>query len=770
MRYVIFLLYIFPFQNSAAQDILPGVGLWREHMPYGSVIDVDSDGEKIFAATPYSVFTVNATDNSITRFSKVTGLSETGISAIRYDEVSRKMYIAYVNSNIDIFRENDIINLPDIKQDDIAGDKRIYSIYPKNERVYLSTGLGVVVLDSERYEVANTWFIGSGGAQVKVNGFTSYAGYFYAATSEGLKRAPVSGVNHADFAVWELLSGVNGLSSGEVENIVTTGDEIIAHKHDSLFTLQGNNWQLFYADGWPIINTNVSSGNILLSQRKLNGESKVTILDATSTVIRTLTQLEPISFPRKAIIVDGDPWLADQFGGLTHFEASPYENFHPNSPEGIATGDIVVYNNTFYAAAGSVNEAWNYLFNGDGIFQLKNGEWNNINRYRYSQIDTLLDYVTLTIDPRDESIWAGSYGGGLLHVTNGEQFEIYKNGFIGQAVGDPGSYRVSGLAFDQQNNLWISNFASTQPLRVRKADGTWSQFSIPFFLFENSLTQILVDDDDQKWIVAAKSNNLIVFDDNNSIDNIGDDRWRAYGPGAGNGNLPEGVILSVAKDKNGFIWVGTSNGIGVIQCPYDAFSAQGCDAVWPIVQQGNFAGYLFNGEEVRSIAVDGADRKWVATRNGVWLISSNGEKLINHFTEANSPLLSNDVRKIAINGQTGEVFFATMNGISSFRGTATEGGSENKDVFIFPNPVPPDFSGTIAIRGLVANANVKITELNGRLVYQTRALGGQANWDGRDYQGRRVSSGVYLVLINEDGSSGAPRKERAAGKIVFLSK
>jgi ligand-binding sensor domain-containing protein len=114
-------------------------------------------------------------------------------------------------------------------------------------------------------------------------------------------------------------------------------------------------------------------------------------------------------------------------------------------------------------------------------------------------------------------------------------------------------------------------------------------------------------------------------------------------------------VLCVAKDKSGFIWVGTDDGIGVIQCPQEVFNT-GCEAILPIVQQGNFAGYLFKGENVRSIAVDGADRKWVATRNGVWLVSVDGENVIERFTEDNSPLLSNDVKKIAINSKTGEVY------------------------------------------------------------------------------------------------------------------
>lgn len=767
--FIAFLFFIAPLALGA-QPGIPPIGLWREHMPYNSVIDLASDGEKVYAATPYSLFSVSVDDNEVERMSRVTGLSETGISAIAFDPVSRKLYVAYENSNIDIIYRNDILNLPDIKQDDVAGDKRIRAIFPANDRVYLSTGLGVIVIDAERYEVRETWYLGNGGGQLAVNELARDATHFYAATTEGLKRAPVSGVNLADYSQWQLVSGTNGLPLGEISNLFLVGDKLIARQENILYSFDGIAWSQFYDPGWIIVNANVSGGRIFSSERMATGESRVNILDAGGTLERTLTQVEPISFPRKAILVNDEPWLADQFGGLTRFYSTSYENFKPNSPEGTATGEMLVYDGVFYATAGSVNEAWNYLYNGDGIFQFREGIWTNINRYRFPQIDTLLDYITIAIDPRDQSIWAGSYGGGLLHVTGGDQFEIFKQGFIEPAVGDPGSFRVSGLAFDSDNNLWVSNFAATQPLLVRKNDGSWARFTIPFFLFENSLAQVLVDDEDYKWIVAAKSNSVIVFDDNRTIDNAGDDRWRLYGPGVGNGNLPEGEVLSMAKDKNGFIWVGTTNGIGVIQCPYEAFNPGGCDATWPIVQQGNFAGYLFRGEEVRSIAVDGADRKWVATAHGVFLVNSTGEELIYHFTEANSPLLSDDVKKIAIDGRTGEVYFATLRGICSFRSTATEGGETNEDVLVFPNPVPPGFTGTIGIRGLVNNAIVKITELNGRLVYQARAQGGQANWDGRDYQGRRISSGVYLVLINEEGGNGAQRRERAAARIIFLSK
>lgn len=748
-----------------AQQLIAPIGLWKEYLPYNSTIDLAAGNGKVFAATPYSLFSVTLADNSIERLSRVTGLSETGISAICYDNPQEKLFIAYSNSNIDILYRNDIINLPDLKRDNIIGDKTIYSIYPLEKNYYLSTGLGVVVIDGDRYEVKDSWFIGNGGQQVKVNGFTSDAAMFYAATEQGLKRAFRNAGNLADHSQWEMLSGSNGLPAGACRNVFTIQNNLIAEAENKLWTWNGSNWVIWYQDEWPIVSETVSENKVLLCQRKTNGESRVVILNSDGTTGRMITQVEPLSSPRRAILLQNDPWLADQFGGLTHFTASSYEQYKLNSPEATASGEMTVYNNTFYATAGEVNEAWNYQYNGNGIYVLKEGEWTNINRYRFAQIDTLLDYITVAIDPKDESIWAGSFGGGLLHITQPLSFSITKAGVLSPALGDPGSYRVSGLTFDKDRLLWLSNYGAPQPLLAKKQDGSWIKFSVPFLLPENALTQIIADDDNYKWIVAAKSGGLLCYDPGTSVENTGDDHWKKFGAGAGNGNLPAADVLCIAKDKNGFIWVGTTNGIGVIQCPGQVFTGQGCEAIWPVVKQGNFAGYLFNGQQVRSIAVDGANRKWVATDNGVWLISATGEEVIYQFTETNSPLLSNIVKKVTINGQTGEVFFATAKGICSFRSTATEGGERNENVLVFPNPVPPGYSGTIGIRGLVNNAIVKITELDGRLVYQTRALGGQAVWDGKDYRGRRISTGVYLVLVSNDG-----RTENTAAKIVFISK
>ena len=761
---MLFLLLFVPL-TTLSQNLFPAIGMWREHLPYQGAIDVTASANKIYAATPYSIFSIDRTTKEIHRFSRVSGLSETGVSTIQFDPLSKKLYIAYANSNIDVMDENGIHNIPDIKRENIAGDKNIYQIFTDNTLAYLSTGLGVIVIDAAKLEVKDSWFIGQSGGYVKVNAFTKHNNFFYAATDEGLKRVATTSANPADFTNWQTLSGANGLPAGAAKGVVAINNKTISLHNDSLFVESGNNWLPFFENGWPILSINVWENQLFVHQQQPNGSAQLVILDDNGNTVRLMQNPGLISHPMKAISLQQEVWIADMHGGISHWQGNDFTQYKLNSPVDVALGQMIFHNNQFYAAAGAVNDSWNYQFNRGGVFRLVDGNWTMFNQYFSSQLDTVFDFMTVTVDPRDASLWAGSFGGGLVHIRTDNSMQIYKQGSpIGGTVGDPSSYRVAGLAFDQDNNLWIANFGSGQQLHVLKNDGSWRSFTAPFFVNQNAAAQIIIDDANQKWIQSPLGNGLIVFDHGSSIDDPSDDRWRMVRQGPGMGNLPSNYVMSMARDKSGFIWVGTDNGVAVYQCPQDILR-NGCEAVWPVIKEDAFANYLFKGQEVRSIAVDGADRKWMATSSGVWLISADGDKVINQFTETNSPLLSNDVKSVAINGATGEVFFGTAKGISAFRGAATEATETASKVLVFPNPVPPAYNGSIGIRGLPENSIVKITETNGRLVYQGRALGGQATWNGKDYRGQQAASGVYLVIAVDD-----LRQEKTVARIVFISK
>ncbi len=739
----------------------PAIGFWREHLNYKNTIQVIK-GDKIYCATATNFFSIN-NQNEAVNYSKVNGLTDVGVAAINWDDATQQLVIAYTNSNIDVLKGSIVKNISDIKRSNTVGNKTINQIYCNNGLAYLSTGLGIIVVNLTKYEIKDTWVIGNNGNFSNVNGCTNDGNFFYAATNEGLKKINTNNLNIANYANWLNSSGSKGLSNGAVQNVLYVNQKIIIQKNDSLFILNGTNWNFLFADvGYSITNSSASANKILLCEKSTTA-AKVIQLNTNGTVEKIISNSSIITQPKNALLDNSSIWIADFINGLSNFGSS-IQSYIPNGPLGIATGEMAFDKENLFVAAGTVNNNWQYQLNKNGIYTFSNGDWNYINSSNKPSLDSVLDFMTLAIDPTDESLWAGSFGGGLINTTN-NTLKIYKqyNSSLQTPSYDNKSCRVSSLSFDNNSNLWISNYGAAKPISVKKTDGNFKSFALPITTTENAVGQIVTDDYNQLWIVLPKTNQVCCYNYGNSIDALNDDQWKLFQKGIGLGNLPGNSVYCLTKDKNGFIWIGTDNGIAVVQCVSDVFSTN-CDAVLPVVKQDLYAGYLFQGEQVQCIAVDGANRKWVGTAKGVWLISAEGDAVIEYFTTDNSPLLNNNVNHIVINPINGEVFFSTAIGICSYRSTATEGGTANNNVLVFPNPVPPGYTGTIAIRGLVNNALVKIAEPNGRLVFQTRALGGQAIWNGINYKGEKIASGIYLVLITDDSNT-----EKLATKIIIVS-
>ncbi len=758
---MMFLVSIITLKKTNAQNGLQPIGFWREHLNYKTTKQVIK-GDKIYCATTNAVFSVNENEEE-QRYSKVTGLSDIGVSCIGFDSTTQQLVIAYNSGNVDIVSNNNTRNISDIVRSRIIGNKTINNIFCKNGIAYLSSGLGIILVDLKRFEIKDTWIIGNNGNQTNINNLIVDNAFFYAATAEGLKRISVTNTNLSNFSNWLNLSGSNGLSAGAIQNIVMQNNNPCVLKNDSLFLLTSQGWSLFYTDiNWQILNITSTENKIIVCQRTTAGTSRVLQLNASGSVEKIIEQAGIISFPKSAIIDKGAIYTADFFGGLSKY-TNIFSRYIPSGPLGVSSGEMFVQNDTLFTAAGNINNAWNYQFNRNGIFKFHRDEWTAIGNINQPILDSVFDFLSIAKDPVNNSLWAGSFGGGLVNI-NGTTIKIFKqSSSLQPAIGDPNNYRVGGLSFDKNNNLWMSNYGTTLGLSVRKADGNFKAFGIPYQYFDNALGQVLVDDDNQVWIVSPRGNGVFCYNYGSNIDALNDDKWKFFRTGRGNGNLPSNIVFCTAKDKNGFIWIGTAKGIGIVQCPSEIFT-QNCEAILPIVQQDLFAGFLFQDEEVHAIAIDGANRKWIGTKNGVWLISPDGDKIIYRFSEDNSPLLSNDIKNIAIDPTTGEVYIATALGICSFRSTATETTETNNGVLVFPNPVPPNFSGTIAIRGVPNNSITKITELNGRLVFEARSNGTQTTWNGRNYKGEKVAAGVYLVFVKDDAG-----KEKLVTKIVYIS-
>ena len=325
--------------------------------------------------------------------------------------------------------------------------------------------------------------------------------------------------------------------------------------------------------------------------------------------------------------------------------------------------------------------------------------------------------------------------------------------------------KTTALCTDQTGNLWVSNPGASKTFSVKTPDGHWASFSLPNDINSGNKVarQMVVDDYGQIWM-GGKADNMLVYNPGSDVLDPSDDQVAVLTTATGSGGLPNVNVWAIAKDKNGDIWVGTDQGIATFYCAGSVFSSNGCDATLIKVNQGGYIGYLFSTEIVKAIAVDGANRKWVGSTNGVWLISDDGTKQLLHFTSDNSPLPSNQITSIAVDEKTGEVYIGTDQGLVSYQGDAILGDSKKGNALVYPNPVKHDYTGPIAIKGLVDNAYVKITDAAGILVFQGRANGGQMIWDGKGYNGNKVQTGIYLVYAATDLG-----QQHNVGKIIFIN-
>lgn len=734
------------------------IGQWRSHLPYNSAVSIATDGSKLFVASKISFFIYDLLQNETTTYSKANGMSDLDLSYIAHDNATEMTVLAYTNSNIDLYKDNNFYNIPFLKLKSIAGDKKIYHIHIENGLAYLSTGVGILVINLSKREVKETYVFTQNKKNIVVRGFSSDANYFYAATERGFYRTAKNNPNIQASASWKLLD-----SSRIYKYTVNAVNNIFAATKDSVFVLQKDTVAYMFSRDSSLINHLDSGANRILISTfdPYKGGGKIITLDNAFKQIDTFNAANP-----QHIVVSSDNnyWVADAYGGTY---STKNQQIIPNGPFSIGTYDILTDNGKVYVAHGSYDDRWNVADNRDGISIYENDKWSYFNVYNFFPFNALKDAVRLAKDPKDNTLYVASQINGLFYLKSDKTGGQLKEGIFDPNLLDPNTYRLSGVAFDANNNLWVTQTNAQNELVARSAkDGKWYSFSLPATrprpFWSNGAAGLIIDDFNQKWFFSPAGGGVLVYNDKNTLENPADDEYIRLVNGKGFGNLPDNLVQCIVNDKKGSIWIGTNNGIGIINCPEQVIDRQ-CEAEIRVVQYDNFAGELFAGENVKTIAVDGANRKWIGTGNGVWLISDDASKIINRFTIDNSPLPSNIIQVIKVDPTTGDVYIGTDKGLVSYKGSATDGGETNKDVVIFPNPITKDYNGTIAIKGLVNNADVRITDISGQLIYKTKALGGQAVWNGTDYTGRRPQSGVFLVFATDNLGT-----ERFAGKMVFI--
>ena len=746
---------------SAQNDL--ALGEWKSYLPYQKSYHVTQSATEVFYLSDESIIAFNKEDESFRFLSTIEGLTEVGVQTISYNKTIEALLVCYDDSNMDLVSDNEVVNLPFIKNAaNILGDKRIYDIHFEGDKAYLSCGFGLVKMNLEREEVEYSVLM-----DVKVNTFTIYNNTFYAATEEGIYTVNADNVNPADFeGQWELLENAPGLPAGYFcDELCVFNDKLYLSIDDSLYNFDGTAFENIYGRDQHVINYITAEGDDLLvgwfctTQEFCLGD--LLIIDEN----------EDFNFTQKCIFrpehaiqdENGGLWYADRYRGFRRAAdlTSPCDNRQVNSPFSNKTNEITIFNDEVWVASGGISISGQYLFWTEGFYSLKDNNWTVYNPARNPELQGLTDFVSVAVRPDNETVYCSSFLDGLVELNRNDSITVYNETNSTMVIGaDAGRTRVTGLNFDDENNLWVANHFSNKPINVLWNDGTWSSFTPTEN--RNLFLKVEIDHFGNKWFVDD-GGGIMLFNEGDREVN-GDEDYRYISKL--NTNIEADKIKDVAVDLDGDVWVGTNEGAYVFECGADVFNDD-CIGFHRITQTDGINALLLATEDVRCIAVDGANRKWFGTTNGVFVQSPNGEEAVAHFNTNNSPLFDNIITDIAIHPETGEVFIGTEKGMISYRGEAIEGGNNNSvNAYAFPNPVRPDYDGPIAIKGLARDADVKITDVNGQLVYETKALGGQAIWDGNDYNGRRASSGVYLVFSTNDNLSNI---NAIVTKIMFIN-
>ena len=756
MKFKLFLFLLLGNQILLAQDNL----LWKGYFSYNEIVDVVASNEAIFAATENCIFTKKTTVQDVSILNSINGFKATGISAIYYSESLKKTVagnkdglLVIVNEDGTVVRKVDIIEEVPVA----PNKKKINDLYEYNGKLYIATDYGISVLDLATSEFVSTYFIGPSGEELEVIQTTVLNDEIYAVTRQnGIRKGSLSNPFLYDYSQWVTFD------LGYWLGIVTLNNQIVAMNTD-------NNTYRFNGSFQPILNHIQFGKKIKTNGNELivTTQNHVFVLDNQFNLLAHVTNIpDYVTSFSAANVVGNQLFIGTEKKGLfTTTVSNPFifENISPDGP----------FRNNIFRVKKPLNFLWavygDYTidYNPYPLDMLPVSKFSKDNGWDDIPYEDLLESKSicdLVINPNNQNeIYFTSYFSGLLKFE-GTNISILNNTNTGPngletLILDPPdpSYvdiRINSPAFDKENNLWLTNSNIERAIKVLRTNGQWQSYSLngisPSFS-SGRYGPMAIDKNNTKWIPAFNKG-LIAFNDqlNNKFIVIDFD----------NGNLPDAVVNCVAVDNRNQLWIGTAKGLRILSSVDRFISENELSSTAIIIQEGDLAQELFFQQSILDIKVDGANRKWVSIANaGVFLVSANGQQTIYRFTRNNSPLPSDNVNDIEIDDVTGEVFFATDKGLVSFLGTSTKPNNDLTNVYVYPNPVRPEFFGTIKIAGLTDKANVKITDIEGNLVYETTSAGGTIEWDTKAFGNYKVASGVYMIFIaSQDGLDSTVKK------------
>ncbi len=745
----LYFLFLMVVQIGFAQNNL----LWKGYFSYNEIKDISQSTTAVIAASENALFSQNVSTNSIKTTNTIDGLSGQTISSLYYSPTFNKTLVGYENGLIIVINEADgsIIKVVDILNKQLpANIKKINHFMERNGIVYISCDFGIVQFNLVTIQFGDTYFIGDNGTETSVKQTTVFSGYIYAATNNSIKRAEISNKKLIDYNQWVRTA------AGSWTSIETFGAELIGvnatgyiHKYNSSSNSFIEYLQLPQAavdmrarDNYLIVTT-ASSVNIYNKE----------MTSVPSINNNQITGNTPIF--TCATIIGDSVYIGTKENGLILTTITTPSTFENNTPMGPSRNNVFALqatSNVLWTVYGDYNGTYNpYPLDSYGISKYSEKGWLNI---PYEKVLGAKSMCRITANPNNENeVYISSFFSGLLKIENDEPSFLYNQNNsslqdITFIAGYRNDVRINGTAFDKAGNLWMNNSLVNNGLSVLKVNGQWQNFSLDGILdksIDASMGRMIIDKNSTKWW-CTNTDGLISYNESNG-------KFKKINVGSDKGNLPSTDVRAIAIDTRNQLWIGTTKGLRVLSNTNSFLGEEQMETKPIIILEDNLAQELFYEQFISDIVVDGGNNKWIGTADsGVFLVSADGQATKYHFTKDNSPLPSNTINDIAINTETGEVFFATDKGMVSFKGTSTAANENLESVYVYPNPVRPDFEGTIKIAGLLDKANIKITDIEGNLVYETTSEGGTIEWDTTAFGKYKVASGVYIIFISaQDG-------------------
>jgi ligand-binding sensor domain-containing protein len=745
MRYGLTFLFVLAYLSFCYPQ---QVNNWKIFTDMKNVADVAFSGEMIWAATDGGAFKHSLTDSSFQTFTNAEGLTGVSLTSLMLDNSGRKWF-GGSNGVIDIYNDNDesfnvILDIANTNQI----NKSINYLNKATDTIIVSTDFGVSLIDGKTLLFLDTFSkFGDFTANTKVN-HADKLGLFYISTEEGVAIQKAGATNLSAPESWNTYTTADGLPSNKTVKIVNYRDTIIAATDNGFASFNGSQW-------FPFIQ---AFNNNPISDVVTSGDSLFILSENVIYIYynRNLFELYRSSFPTKRISLNSNLDIAGaSSNGVLYLKSDATASYLiPNGPEANQFPSISVDNTgKLWSASGKDGT-------GVGFYTYDKVTWNNFNVENTQEIPNNDVYRAFTSN--DNVGYLGTWGFGFIR-TDTETFDVFNRSNSGmQGVPQNLDFVViTGFGNDSHNNLWVLNLwaADRKTLSMLTPDSVWYHFQIPAAqnLTLNNQDNLAVDAFDTKWYGSgdAARRGLFYFNEMKTFDNVSDDR-------SGFISTPDGLtdadVRSVTVDKRGDVWVGTALGVTVISNT-NSITSPGSS---PLRITSVF---VLRQQSVNDIAVDPLNQKWVGTDQGLLLVNSDGSRLLAAYDSKNSPLLSDRIISVAVDEDAGIVYAGTEKSLTSFETLFIRPKEAFDKLFIYPNPyIVNDGSNFVTIDGLIANSEIKILTISGKLISEFPSPGGRtAQWDGKDDEGNLVSSGIYIVVAFD-----AEGNNTVTGKVAVL--